>query len=104
MLKGDRRFVIHSSDSDLLSRSESGQGGDESRPSRHPGVVLPAAGVPSMKRFCVGLIAAAVALGPSARAADETPAKPPVSTDADLQKTKQAAAFEQERLRRQFSE
>lgn len=57
-----------------------------------------------MKRFCVGLIAAAVALGPSARAADETPAKPPVSTDADLQKTKQAAAFEQERLRRQFSE
>lgn len=57
-----------------------------------------------MKRLCVALIATAVALGPSARAADEPPAKPPVSTDADLQKTKQAAAFEQERLRRQFSE
>ncbi|HTK75697.1 MAG TPA: hypothetical protein VL371_10600, partial [Gemmataceae bacterium] len=57
-----------------------------------------------MKLFCVALIATAVVLGPSARAADEPPAKPPVSTDADLQKTKQAAAFEQERLRRQFSE
>jgi hypothetical protein len=56
-----------------------------------------------MKRLVVALIATAVALGPSARA-DNPPATPPASTDADLHKTKQTAAFEQERLRRQFNE
>src|SRR5439155_9077399 len=64
-----------------------------------PGVVLHAAGVSFMNRLVMALVATTLALGPSARADN-----PPAPSDTDLQKTKQTAAFEQERQRRQFNE
>src|SRR5215470_16228063 len=47
------------------------------------------------------LLLATVLLPPPVRAADNPPG---AATDSDLQKAKQQAAFEQERLRRQFGD
>src|SRR5947209_9553990 len=103
MLTGDRQIVISPSDPDILSPSDSvGAGPRPASPATRARPV-PARGAVPMNRVLVVLTIAVVALGLTGRAADNPPAAPP-AVDSDLQKTKQSAAFEQERLRRQFSE
>src|SRR4051812_2113372 len=102
MLTGRRQIVIPPSDPDILSPSDPVGAGPRPASSATRAPVAPARRAIPMTRVLAVLTAAALALGLTARAADTPPAAP--AGDGDLQKTKQAAAFEQERLRRQFGE